>query len=268
MEKAQDAFRTISEVADLLDTPAHVLRFWESRFPQVRPVKRAGGRRYYRPTDIALLSGIKRLLHNDGLTIRGVQKLLREQGIRHVMELAADRNPEWTSVLPEDTPDDHGSGEGAGAGILTFPEPAGARSAVSAARLPLWMAPADGGLEAPPYRADGSVGSKDISGGDIGPDPSADAGSQAGTLPAEETVHSLAAAGTADPFHLRPDPVAAVSPVAIKETPADLAPLIAARLRSLTPHGVARHRADLVILAARLGALRARLADAAAVSGG
>lgn len=88
MEKSADAFRTISEVAELLGTPAHVLRFWESRFPQVRPVKRAGGRRYYRPTDVALLSGIKRLLHSDGLTIRGVQKVLREHGIRHVMALA------------------------------------------------------------------------------------------------------------------------------------------------------------------------------------
>lgn len=87
MDKSPDAFRTISEVADHLETPAHVLRFWESRFPQVRPVKRAGGRRYYRPGDVALLAGIKRLLHDDGMTIRGVQKILREQGIRHVAAL-------------------------------------------------------------------------------------------------------------------------------------------------------------------------------------
>jgi DNA-binding transcriptional MerR regulator len=95
VEKSPDAFRTISEVADVLDTPAHVLRFWESRFPQIRPVKRAGGRRYYRPSDVALLSGIRRLLHDEGMTIRGVQKILREQGVRHVAglteeELAAD----------------------------------------------------------------------------------------------------------------------------------------------------------------------------------
>ena len=87
MEKSRDAFRTISEVAEYLQTPAHVLRFWESRFPQIRPVKRAGGRRYYRPTDVALLSGIKHLLHGEGLTIRGVQKVLREHGIRHVMSI-------------------------------------------------------------------------------------------------------------------------------------------------------------------------------------
>ena len=90
MDKSADAFRTISEVAEHLDTPAHVLRFWESRFPQIKPVKRAGGRRYYRPSDVALLTGIKRLLHNEGMTIRGVQKILREQGVRHVAGLSGD----------------------------------------------------------------------------------------------------------------------------------------------------------------------------------
>lgn len=80
MEKSADAFRTISEVAEALDTPAHVLRFWESRFEQVRPVKGAGGRRYYRPFDMALLEAIRRLLHDEGVTIRGVQKLLDEKG--------------------------------------------------------------------------------------------------------------------------------------------------------------------------------------------
>lgn len=84
MSKAPDAFRTISEVADWLETPAHVLRFWESKFSQVKPVKRAGGRRYYRLNDMMLLGGIKRLLHQDGLTIKEVQKLLREKGVKHV----------------------------------------------------------------------------------------------------------------------------------------------------------------------------------------
>ena len=87
MDKSPDAFRTISEVAEHLDTPAHVLRFWESRFPQIKPVKRAGGRRYYRPSDVALLTGIKRLLHDEGLTIRGVQKILRDHGVRQVAGL-------------------------------------------------------------------------------------------------------------------------------------------------------------------------------------
>lgn len=87
LDKAPDAFRTISEVAESLDIPAHVLRFWESRFPQIKPVKRAGGRRYYRPSDVALLGGIRRLLHEEGMTIRGVQKVLRDQGIKHVAAL-------------------------------------------------------------------------------------------------------------------------------------------------------------------------------------
>ena len=87
MAKSRDAFRTISEVSDALDTPTHVLRFWESKFTQIKPVKRAGGRRYYRPEDIDLLAGIKTLLHDQGLTIKGAQKLMREQGVKHVIEL-------------------------------------------------------------------------------------------------------------------------------------------------------------------------------------
>src|SRR5271167_1919420 len=85
--KSAEAFRTISEVAIELDVPQHVLRFWESRFVQIRPVKRAGGRRYYRPEDIDLLKGIRALLYSDGLTIRGVQKVLKERGLRHVADL-------------------------------------------------------------------------------------------------------------------------------------------------------------------------------------
>ena len=82
MEKSADAFRTISEVADDLDLPQHVLRFWETRFPQIRPLKRAGGRRYYRPADVGLLRMIRVLLYDEGYTIKGVQRLLKEQGVR------------------------------------------------------------------------------------------------------------------------------------------------------------------------------------------
>lgn len=84
MSKASEAFRTISEVADDLDVPKHVLRFWEVKFPQIRPMKRGGGRRYYRPEDLELLRGIRQLLHAEGYTIKGVQKILREQGIDSV----------------------------------------------------------------------------------------------------------------------------------------------------------------------------------------
>src|SRR6195256_3212907 len=85
--KSAEAFRTISEVAVELDVPQHVLRFWETRFSQIKPVKRAGGRRYYRPEDVDLLRGIRALLYADGYTIKGVQKVLRARGLRHVASL-------------------------------------------------------------------------------------------------------------------------------------------------------------------------------------
>lgn len=89
MDKAPDAFRTISEVADDLDVPQHVLRFWETRFSQIKPMKRSGGRRYYRPDDVDLLKGIRHLLYGEGYTIRGVQRILKEQGVRSVQGLAS-----------------------------------------------------------------------------------------------------------------------------------------------------------------------------------
>ena len=87
MDKAPDAFRTISEVADDLDIPQHVLRFWETRFTQIKPMKRSGGRRYYRPDDVDLLRGIRRLLYGEGYTIRGVQRILKEHGVKSVQGL-------------------------------------------------------------------------------------------------------------------------------------------------------------------------------------
>jgi DNA-binding transcriptional MerR regulator len=93
LNKAPDAFRTISEVADELDLPQHVLRFWESRFPHIKPMKRGGGRRYYRPEDIDLLRGIRHLLYGDGYTIRGVQRILREQGVRTVQSVGHGKAP-------------------------------------------------------------------------------------------------------------------------------------------------------------------------------
>jgi DNA-binding transcriptional MerR regulator len=87
LDKAPDAFRTISEVADDLDVPQHVLRFWETRFSQIKPMKRGGGRRYYRPDDVDLLRGIRHLLYGEGYTIRGVQRILKENGIRFVQSV-------------------------------------------------------------------------------------------------------------------------------------------------------------------------------------
>jgi len=88
--KGREAFRTISEVADELDLPQHVLRFWESKFTQVKPLKRGGNRRYYRPDDVTLLKAIKKLLHSDGYTIRGVQKLFKAQGVKATIFEALD----------------------------------------------------------------------------------------------------------------------------------------------------------------------------------
>ena len=85
MAKGPDAFRTISEAADELHVPQHVLRFWETKFTFIKPMKRAGGRRFYRPSDIAILAGVRRLLHDEGYTIKGVQKLHREQGVRRLV---------------------------------------------------------------------------------------------------------------------------------------------------------------------------------------
>lgn len=97
--KSASAFRTISEVAGELDVPPHVLRFWETKFAQIKPLKRGGGRRYYRPEDIDLLRGIRELLYTEGYTIKGVQKLLREGGVKSIGPTVA------TSVPPASTPD-------------------------------------------------------------------------------------------------------------------------------------------------------------------
>lgn len=104
IRKSPDAFRTISEVSDDLNVPQHVLRFWESKFTQIRPLKRGGRRRYYRPEDVLLLRGIRRLLYEDGYTIKGVQKVLKDRGVRSVAE--GGREPSDDSAAPsfvEDT---------------------------------------------------------------------------------------------------------------------------------------------------------------------
>jgi DNA-binding transcriptional MerR regulator len=106
VEKAPDAFRTISEVAEELDVPQHVLRFWESRFREIRPMKRGGGRRYYRPDDIDLLRGIRHLLYGEGYTIRGVQRLLREQGVRFVQSVWQPGAPQPTLQPAETSSED------------------------------------------------------------------------------------------------------------------------------------------------------------------
>jgi DNA-binding transcriptional MerR regulator len=122
LEKAPDAFRTISEVAEEVNVPQHVLRFWESRFAQIRPLKRGGGRRYYRPDDVDLLRGVRHLLYGEGYTIRGVQRILREEGIsfvQNVWRTGAQQPP------PEAQPGGAGEPDGAdGGGARPPAEPA------------------------------------------------------------------------------------------------------------------------------------------------
>jgi DNA-binding transcriptional MerR regulator len=253
MEKSRDAFRTISEVAELLDTPAHVLRFWESRFPQIRPVKRAGGRRYYRPSDVALLSGIKRLLHGDGLTIRGVQKVLRENGIRHVMALA---DGSIAQDALEDTLADTEPGPQPVAEILAFPDPAAGRGPPEPDALPPWSTPQPAGKDparraaADPVRDGGEplLPTQVQPTGSPGTDPGAGRGARA-----------------AAPLQ----PVSGDDPVDADADSDDpgLAGVIAARLRALGGAKVPGHPAAMVAAALRLRDLQARLAVAAGAGG-
>ncbi len=101
MDKSPDAFRTISEAADELGLPQHVLRFWETRFSQIKPLKRGGGRRYYRPDDVLLLKGIRYLLYDQGFTIKGVQRILKDQGIRQVIAIGQAESLEGVQDIVE-----------------------------------------------------------------------------------------------------------------------------------------------------------------------
>jgi DNA-binding transcriptional MerR regulator len=137
MEKSPDAFRTISEVADDLDLPQHVLRFWETRFAQIKPLKRGGGRRYYRPDDVDLLKGIRHLLYGEGYTIKGVQRILKEDGIRFVQaigrgEQSVEAPP--AGAAPEEPVEDEGT---AAVAVAASARPGTTAAAPSPARLAL-----------------------------------------------------------------------------------------------------------------------------------
>ena len=133
--KSADAFRTISEVSSELDIPQHVLRFWETKFTQVKPMKRAGGRRYYRPEDVRLLSRIRDLLYAEGYTIRGVQKLLREKGPKGLLAVEAEMPAEAAVPAPvEETVAEEPVVEDAGPQGQLFPMgPAGMPASTKAA---------------------------------------------------------------------------------------------------------------------------------------
>jgi len=187
--KGPEAFRTIGEVADWLGVNTHVLRFWETKFSQIRPVKRAGGRRYYRPSDMALLGGIKVLLHEDGLTIKGAQKVLREKGVKAVCALSPAIDDEATPF-----PDDPGAAQEAGT-----PQETGAAQEAGAA--PPDPAPETGPAipaaadpEPQESEADHRIAASGISSPDVplrdGPLPEAEPAA-AGTLPEEDEEDPL-----------------------------------------------------------------------------
>ena len=112
VEKSPDAFRTISEVAEDLELPQHVLRFWETRFNQIKPLKRGGGRRYYRPDDVALLRGIRLLLYGEGFTIKGVQRLFKEKGSAFVVEVGRTGIVETVAAADPEEPNSAASTNG------------------------------------------------------------------------------------------------------------------------------------------------------------
>lgn len=270
MDKSPDAFRTISEVADHLDTPAHVLRFWESRFPQIRPVKRAGGRRYYRPSDVALLGGIKRLLHDDGMTIRGVQKVLRDHGVRHVQALSGETlselpDPAAPVELAMPVPAAPALAE-----IIPFAQLAGPAAPLSEDPAPQTEA-AEAEPEPAPETEDGTA--EEGAAVDAVADEAEAAPSEEDSLPlpepqatAEDPQVPLPPADTGPatlPF-LQPRPTPApplpelplfTAPVApVRPPPANLSEL-RERLRALAPGSLAHSRDAVVALSRRLQAL-------------
>ncbi len=251
MNKSPDAFRTISEVADWLGTPTHVLRFWESRFPQVKPVKRAGGRRYYRPADMALLGGIKKLLHDDGLTIRGVQKILREEGVKHVAGLSPPVDPGQDE--PDEAVEDTAKVLPLRPAAAEAPADAGPGGTAAAAT----DSPADDDIPAflrrPRPAPEPAAPETAALQPDIGDDVAAAA--EAEPAPAE-----AAEPEAAEPPEPAPEP-AAPRPVTLPDIPEpDTAPGVAERVAGRLAGGARADADALGPLVARLRALRDRMA--------
>ncbi|WP_325063173.1 MerR family transcriptional regulator [Halovulum marinum] len=170
VRKSPDAFRTISEVAEILEIPAHVLRFWESRFTQIKPVKRGGGRRYYRPLDIDLLRGIRDLLYHDGMTIKGVQKILRERGVKHVTELGRLEPQRDPIHAPQDPPLRRPAAAPAAEFVPEFvPEPDDTRPE-PVPEAPFWAEPEDDSMDQPEPPAAGRPEAPEAPFAVLGPD--------------------------------------------------------------------------------------------------
>lgn len=153
MDKAVGAYRTISEVGEELDIPQHVLRFWETRFPQIKPMKRSGGRRYYRPADVLLLKGIRRLLYGEGYTIKGVQRILATQGAGVVQRAGGASGEELAGLAETESPS--GVAEAAETSQAVAAEPPEERSNMAAAPK-VEAIPAAQSSAAPETRAQGA----------------------------------------------------------------------------------------------------------------
>lgn len=271
MKKAPEAFRTISEVSDLLDTPAHVLRFWESKFYQIRPVKRAGGRRYYRPDDVALLGGIRLLLQDQGMTIRGVQKVLQEQGVRHVASLAPDLvmsdddgesiegeaiadHVDDTAMRNADAP--HDRDVAANTPQAPLPRPAAPR----APKLPVTPDETlDTGIETPtpaPVRADAET---DAAASDPAPAPPPEPTEP--TAPATAPPDAVQTPRTSPPRAAIP-PVPDLSDRALALDNAAETERLAQALRRAPRDSLAAHKDQVALLARRIDALLDRMSDA------
>lgn len=268
MEKSPEAFRTISEVAEFLDTPAHVLRFWESRFPQIRPVKRAGGRRYYRPGDVALLSGIKRLLHDEGMTIRGVQKILREHGIRHVAGLTGPDMPEAdveAILAAEFGPAEEPSlppVEAQTAQIISLEAALIRHEAARAEPIQPELWPADPVETTADTAVDGAQTAWPSDPGDDVEAPFIDADENQDAMPPPALVAVAIIDAAAESAQATPDVVS--DPVDVPDVVAEAPnPTIAARLRQLHPGHLADRQDELRAIRSRMISLRDRLADGA-----
>ncbi|WP_229726048.1 MerR family transcriptional regulator [Frigidibacter albus] len=282
------AFRTISEVSEMLETPAHVLRFWESRFPQVRPVKRAGGRRYYRPADVALLAGIRKLLHDDGLAIRGVQKMLRDHGVKSVAAPAEPvaKIPDAEELLDAAAPNEAASGTddlGGLADLAPSPEEQGAFAKADKA---LQADPATVATPSPDHLAAEAEAPASIQPSGAAPKapdaedalepPLTEAEPREEPAPAPDTspddpprprvlVRRRAAGDPPGlfslmdaPEHPRPAPPAAHPVPEPEPPPEDEGRPLAALLRAADPARLAPHAKALAALHARLEAIRAR----------
>ncbi len=241
MSKSSQAFRTIREVADWLDVAAHVLRFWESKFPQIKPVKRAGGRRYYRPADMELVGGIKVLLHDRGLTIRGVQKMIREEGVAAVAALSPPIDVDMGDVIDGDLSPE----------IEAWTED-GLSDAVDIAERPVYQTrfafEAEAELEGEPAETPDVEDDGEIPGSAPGSEPE---------RPAEASPEEAPAAPVAGEDMGQPPAAPAASAV----EPAFAIDRLAARLRD----PAALSRAQRAALRPALGALRDRMrADPAA----